>query len=64
MQKNGGLTVFLLALIPNPFFDLAGDNCRHAQDVGAQIPVLVLGRRDIKDDTICLSRIERLNRFQ
>ena len=24
MQKNGALTVFLLALIPNPFFDLAG----------------------------------------
>ena len=24
MQKNGALTVFLLALIPNPFFDVAG----------------------------------------
>ena len=24
MRKNGALTVFLLALIPNPFFDVAG----------------------------------------
>jgi uncharacterized membrane protein YdjX (TVP38/TMEM64 family) len=24
MQKNGALTVFLLALVPNPFFDVAG----------------------------------------
>lgn len=24
MQKNGSLTVFLLAAVPNPFFDLAG----------------------------------------
>jgi uncharacterized membrane protein YdjX (TVP38/TMEM64 family) len=24
MQKNGALTVFILALVPNPFFDLAG----------------------------------------
>jgi membrane protein DedA with SNARE-associated domain len=24
MQKHGALTVFLLALVPNPFFDLAG----------------------------------------
>jgi membrane protein YqaA with SNARE-associated domain len=47
MQKNGGLTVFLLALIPNPFFDLAGV-CRHAQDAGAQIPVLVLAARQLR----------------
>jgi uncharacterized membrane protein YdjX (TVP38/TMEM64 family) len=24
MEKNGALTVFLLALVPNPFFDVAG----------------------------------------
>ena len=24
MKKNGSLTVFILAAIPNPFFDLAG----------------------------------------
>lgn len=24
MEKNGGLTIMILALIPNPFFDLAG----------------------------------------
>ena len=24
MQRNGALTVFILSVIPNPFFDLAG----------------------------------------
>ena len=24
MKKNGFLTIFILAIIPNPFFDLAG----------------------------------------
>jgi uncharacterized membrane protein YdjX (TVP38/TMEM64 family) len=24
MQRNGALTVFVLSVVPNPFFDLAG----------------------------------------